>query len=139
MTFRAPPVAPGFEHPETFADIVRFGDFIRRSIPMLGMLFVVVALTIALLLSVARVATVILRPVALSVAAGVCGGLLVFKERQFEAVRGHARLELGPHGAVLREPQLIIELPWSQVREMRRRPVDRAPSRREPSADRGHW
>jgi hypothetical protein len=104
-----------FERTETFENTVEFGTFFRRMIPLLVMITIVCAVMIAFILSFARLGALVAWGVAIPVSAGVAVLLYQQKKRQFAATWNKTVLELSPHGAVMRDPNLRIELPWSAV------------------------
>lgn len=110
-----PGTVPGFDKAETFRNQVEFGDFFRRLIPMLVMIFVVAVLMIAFILSAAKLGGVVAWGVALPVSAGICALLYQAKKKQFAASWTKATLELSPYGAVMSDPSMRVELPWQGI------------------------
>lgn len=110
------PVA-GFESAETFPATLEFSIFVRRLIPVLVMLFLLMLLIAGLLLGSVGVGG--LRWVlALVVAVGGAGVLMLLKKRQFDSTWSSAALELSPIGATVTDRYVHVELPWARVREV---------------------
>lgn len=108
------PATTDFASAETFPGTLTFGGFIRRFVPeLVVMALLLLVLVGALLRAVGAGGAAV--PVAAVLVAGVFGALVALKKRQFDATWGSAGLELSPAGATIVSRHARVHLPWDRI------------------------
>lgn len=105
----------GFTAPETFHSRLAFGAFLRRFVPMLVLLYLVMVLLLRGILGAFGVDR-LGWPLALVLGAAGALGLVASKKRQFDETWGSTRLELSAAGATMAGRHIRVHLPWEHIR-----------------------
>lgn len=107
----------GFTSTEVFDSTLGFGVFLRRFVPMLAGMYVLVSLMAALILKLVGLGVLAL-PLGLAVGALVAAGLVMSKKRQFDETWATTRLELSAAGAGMVNRYVRVQLPWEHIRKL---------------------